>query len=30
MTFEEFKKDVERNYQKSGTTAYIIIFKNIA
>ena len=27
MTFEEFKKDVERNYQKSGTTAYIIIFK---
>lgn len=27
MTFEEFKKDVEKNLQKSGTTAYIIIFK---
>lgn len=27
MTFEEFKKDVERNNQKPGTTAYIIIFK---
>lgn len=27
MTFEEFKKDVEKNHQKPGTTAYIIIFK---
>ena len=27
MTFEEFKKDVEKNHQKPGTTAYIIILK---
>lgn len=27
MTFEEFEKDVERNSQKPGTTAYIIVFK---
>lgn len=26
MTFEEFKKDVEKNSKKPGTTAYIIIF----
>lgn len=27
MTFEEFKKDVEKSLQKSGTIAYIIILK---
>ena len=27
MTFEEFEKDVERNSQKPGTIAYIIVFK---